>query len=335
MERIRVGINGFGTVGKRVADAISLQDDMRVAGVTLTKPSFKAQIARECGYRLYSAVPGNEKTFAPFEVHGTIEDLVKECDVIIDASPKNGAENKERFYTKAGIKAVFQGGEKPAVAQASFNAQANFDAAVGKDYVRVVSCNTTGLCRTLHAIDSGLGISSAYAVLVRRSADPYDSKSGPINAIVPEMAMPSHHGPDVNTVMPNLKIVTAALKVPTTIMHLHVLSVMLKGAASRDDGIALLEKAPRIKLVEEAMGIASTAEVMEYARDCGRKRGDLYEIAVWKESVNVQGNALYLMQAVHQESDIIPENVDAVRAMFSLAGREESIAKTDRSLGIR
>ena len=27
-----------------------------------------------------------------------------------------------------------------------------------KDYIRVVSCNTTGLCRTLHAVDKQYGI---------------------------------------------------------------------------------------------------------------------------------------------------------------------------------
>ena len=42
---IRVAINGYGTIGKRVADAISAQDDMVISGVTKTKPSFGCDLA--------------------------------------------------------------------------------------------------------------------------------------------------------------------------------------------------------------------------------------------------------------------------------------------------
>ena len=33
MNRIRVAVNGYGVIGKRVADAVRLQDDMALAGV--------------------------------------------------------------------------------------------------------------------------------------------------------------------------------------------------------------------------------------------------------------------------------------------------------------
>ena len=33
MNRIQVGVNGYGVIGKRVADAILLQPDMHLAGV--------------------------------------------------------------------------------------------------------------------------------------------------------------------------------------------------------------------------------------------------------------------------------------------------------------
>ncbi len=45
---------------------------------------------------------------------------------------------------------------------------------------------------------------------------------------------------------------------------------------------------------------------------------------------------LYYYQAIHQEADVVPENVDAIRAMFELeTDKMKSIEKTDRSLGIR
>ena len=81
----------------------------------------------------------------------------------------------------------------------------------------------------------------------------------------------------------------------------------------------------------------STAQIMELARDLGRPRSDLYEIGVWEDGVHVvDGTQLYYFQAIHQESDVVPENVDAIRAMMELErdGRK-SIEKTDRSMGIR
>ena len=42
-----VAINGFGTIGKRVADAVAAQDDMKVIGVSKTRPNFEARTAVE------------------------------------------------------------------------------------------------------------------------------------------------------------------------------------------------------------------------------------------------------------------------------------------------
>ena len=74
---------------------------------------------------------------------------------------------------------------------------------------------------------------------------------------------------------------------------------------------------------------------MEYAKELGRSRNDLYEIPVWKESINVVDNELYYMQAVHQESDVVPENVDCIRAMLEMeSDNEKSIKKTNEAMGI-
>ena len=50
---IRVAINGYGTIGKRVADAVAAQDDMTVIGVTKTRPSFGCDLAVRKGYPLF------------------------------------------------------------------------------------------------------------------------------------------------------------------------------------------------------------------------------------------------------------------------------------------
>lgn len=45
-----IAVNGIGTIGKRVADAVSAQDDMKIVGVCKTKPDFEARAAIEKGY---------------------------------------------------------------------------------------------------------------------------------------------------------------------------------------------------------------------------------------------------------------------------------------------
>ncbi len=118
-------------------------------------------------------------------------------------------------------------------------------------------------------------------------------------------------------------------------MHLHSLIVDLEREAAPDEVVGIWRQTPRVKLVKGAEGVQSTAQVMEMAKDLGRTRSDLYEVAVWEDGVNVAGDTLYYFQAIHQESDIIPENVDAIRAMLELeSDGMKSIAMTDEAMGI-
>ena len=49
-----VAINGYGTIGKRVADAVAAQDDMKVIGVSKTRPNYEARTAVEEKAILYT-----------------------------------------------------------------------------------------------------------------------------------------------------------------------------------------------------------------------------------------------------------------------------------------
>lgn len=330
---VNVVINGYGTIGKRVADAVALQSDMELVGVAKTRPNFEARMALEKGYPLY-VLAGRESDFrnAGMEISGTVDDMLAEADIVVDCTPnKVGAQNKP-LYDAASIKAIWQGGEDHELAGISFNAHSNYDEAFGCDYARVVSCNTTGLSRIISTLDASPGIEKVRATLCRRSADPGDVKKGPINAIVPELKMPSHHGPDVRTVLAHIDIDTVAIKVPTTLMHLHIVNMELKQTCTSDDVIDLLDENSRVRLIGE--GMSSTAEVMELARDMNRPRSDMWENCVWRESVNVSDGELYLFQAIHQESDVIPENIDCIRAMMEIeSDAKRSIEKTNKAMG--
>ncbi len=333
MDKIKVGIVGYGTIGKRVADAVMLQDDMELVGVTAHSYNYRMIAAQVKGIPMYSMpdAEGLEK----LKIEGTFDDLLKKVDIIVDCSPKKkGAENKEKYYLPNKVKAIFQGGEKANVADCSFTAQCNYDEAVNKDYIRVVSCNTTGLCRTLHTIDQRYGIEEVHATMIRRGADPWDIRHGPINAIVPVLELPSHHGPDVQTVLHNLAIFTTALSVSTTLMHLHTVIVDCKEKPDIDETIETFKKTTRIRVVDNASRVRSTAEIMEFAKDLGRERADMPEVVIWKEAVGVTNNKLLYMQAIHQESDVVCENIDAIRAAMGFKNGKASIEKTNKTLRI-
>lgn len=333
-----VAINGYGTIGKRVADAVAAQDDMKVIGVSKTRPNYESRTAVEKGYDLYIGIPEREQKFKDvgIEVSGTVEDMIQKADVVVDCTPGSiGSQNLE-MYKKAGVKAIYQGGEDHELTGLSFNAISNYDDSYGADYTRVVSCNTTGLTRTLSTIDSIVDIKKVRAVMVRRGSDPSEVKKGPINSIVPNPPkVPSHHGPDVKTVMNGIDVTTMALLVPTTLMHQHNIMVEINNEVETAEIIEALEKRSRVLVADTSEGLGSTAELMEYAKELGRNRNDLYEIPVWRESINVVENELFYMQAVHQESDVIPENIDAIRALLEMeSDNEKSIAKTNKTMGI-
>ena len=342
---IKVGINGYGTIGKRVAEAVTLQDDMTVEGIVKTKPTYEIQGALGSGHAVFASakekIPFFEKEGV--EISGVTEDLVSRSDVIIDCTPGKLGVNNMEMYRNGNTKAIWQGGEKHAPIGVSFNALTNYSESIGKDFVRVVSCNTTGLARTLHPISQKYGIDNVQAVMVRRSGDPKDSDRGPINSIEPVLNVPSHHGPDVQTVISNLNIQTMAVKVPTTIMHVHCIIAKLNKKPDVKDILSLWKATPRVILIDgfldnqgtKIKNLPGTAEIMELARDLSYRRGDMNQIAVWRDGVHALDDTLYYYQAIHQESDVVPENIDAIRAMFNLeSDNMKSIQKTNKALGI-
>ncbi|MGC8609229.1 MAG: type II glyceraldehyde-3-phosphate dehydrogenase [Thermoplasmata archaeon] len=332
---IKVGINGYGTIGRRVAFAVLQQPDMVVSGIVKTKPDYVSEIASST-YKIFVPDRSYMNAFdeSGIKVSGTLEDLVNDSDIIVDATPEGQGEKDKSIYVKAGKKAIFEGGESESIADASFNAYSNYNSAIGKNFVRVVSCNTTALARTLFPLNEKFGIKKVSATLIRRATDQNDSKKGPINAVEPSLKIPSHHAPDLKTVISGFDINTVAIKVPTTLMHVHVIDAEMKNDLNKEDVISAWEGFNRIMGLKNNNGITSTAQIMDLAREFGRDRSDLYEIAIWLGSVGVDNGHLHYIQAVHQESDVIPENIDAIRAMFEMNDREKSIEIPDRSLKI-
>ena len=334
---IQVAVNGYGTIGKRVADAVTLQPDMELVGVAKTRPNHEAELAVENGYPLYAAIKDRVELFADagIDLAGTAAEMVAAADIVVDATPSGiGAENKS-LYESHDTPALYQGGEDADLVDVSFNARGNFGAAADADHVRVVSCNTTGLSRLLAPLQEEYGVEKARVTLVRRGGDPSQTDRGPINDILPNpVGLPSHHGPDVNTIFPELSIDTLGLKVPATLMHTHSVNVTLGSTPAAEEVRDLLGEQSRTFMIPADSGIDGAGALKEFAMDRGRPRGDIWENCVWSKSVSMEGSDLYLFQAIHQESDVVPENVDAIRATLGTADAAESIRRTNETMGM-
>jgi len=336
--RVRVGVNGFGVIGKRVADAVAKQDDMELVGVSDIIHDYRIRVAVERGYPVYASVPKKRSLMeqAGIPVVGELDDLLKQVDVIVDCTPKKiGATNK-KIYESAGVKALFQGGEEHEVAGFSFTAQVNYADALNRQFARVVSCNTTGLCRVINALHKRGWVKRARAVLMRRGTDPWEShKDGMINTAIPETKVPSHQGPDAQTVIKGLDITTMAGAGPYNLSHLHYAMIETTKPLSLDELRHALWEEPRITFIHSGNGLVAINSVMELMRDLERPRNDMWEVAVWEDALAVDEHDVYITFQVHNESIAIPENIDAIRALTGIIQNgAESIDKTNQSLGI-
>ena len=141
---VKVLVAGYGVIGQRLADGIEKQDDMELVGVVDAQPTLSLLSLKEKGmpYRLYAAFEDAKKSLesAGYEVAGTLEDILPEVDIVLDAtSPGVGAKNKE-LYIKYGKKAVFQGGEKNDIADVFFHGYANYEKGINEDFLKCLFC---------------------------------------------------------------------------------------------------------------------------------------------------------------------------------------------------
>lgn len=336
--RIRVALNGYGVIGKRVADAVARQDDMELTGIAGIEADWRMQMGIRKGYRLFASMKERLSNMrkAGLEVSGILDDLLRDADIVVDCTPKRiGGKNAEQYRARS-LKFILQGGEKHDIAGHSFVAEATYASAVGRDSTRVVSCNTTSVVRTLTALKNAGLLRRARGTLLRRATDPWEShENGIMNTLVPEDAIPSHQGPDAQTVDPELDVVTMAVKVPETLAHLHYWSVQLTRKASREDVVEAFRTSSRIKLIRMSDGLSAINTVKEMMGDAERPRGDLYEVALWEDLVTVREDEVFYAYMVDNQAIVIPETIDAIRALTS--GERDagaSIAKTNANLGI-
>ena len=335
---IKVGVAGYGTIGQRLADGVALQKDMELVGVADIAPTLSVRALKEKGmpYNLYLVDGADRAAFdnLGIPVSGTFEELVSKVDIMLDSSPGGvGAKNKE-IYARLGKKAIFQGGEKNNVADVFFHGYANYEKGLGKQFLKLTSCNTTGLIRAVDCLDRAVGVEKVAITIIRRVADPGDYHRGLTNALQIDKA-PNHQAVDLMTIMPHID--ATGILVHTPVTHGHIIPVVAKTKRKIDKAEALkyFGEHPRIRVVRIADGFLGNASLFKYARDLGNPRGDMYEIGLWEESIVNSGDDIMFAINIPQESVTIPETIDGIRAAMEMQKtRLEGTSMTNKYLGM-
>jgi glyceraldehyde-3-phosphate dehydrogenase (NAD(P)) len=338
MGKIRVGVAGYGVIGQRLADGVALQGDMELVGIADIAPTLSIRALKEKGmpYNLYLVDGADKSKFDGLDipVSGTFEDLVTKVDIMLDSSPGGVGEKNKEIYEKHGVKAIFQGGEKNSVADVFFHGYANYEKGLGVDYLKLTSCNTTGLIRAVDCLDRAYGIDKVAITIIRRVADPGDYHRGLTNALKMEKA-PSHQAVDLMTIMPHIE--ATGILVHTPVTHGHIITVVASGKKkiTKEMAFEAFSNHPRIRIVRIDDGFLGNASLFRYARDLGNPRGDMYEIALWEDSIVETGDDIMFAINIPQEAITIPETIDAIRAATKMqTTREEGTSETNKYLGI-
>ena len=294
MAKIKVGVAGYGTIGQRLADGVAMQGDMELVGIADLAPTLSIRALREndmigannVKYDLYLVDGADKAAFDKYDipVAGTFEELCRKVDIMLDSSP-------------GGV------GAKNSVADVFFHGYANYEKGVGQNYLKLTSCNTTGLIRAVDCLDRLYGVEKVAITIIRRVADPGDYHRGLTNALQIDKA-PSHQAVDLMTIMPHVE--ATGILVHTPVTHGHIITVVVTPRdgkkITREQAIEAFRKHPRIRTVTIDEGFKGNASLFKYARDLGNRRGDMYEIGLWEDSVVESGNDIMFAINIPQES---------------------------------
>jgi glyceraldehyde-3-phosphate dehydrogenase (NAD(P)) len=315
----KVFINGYGSIGSRLAQFIKDDPEISVIGVGKYSPDEKVQDAISRGFDVY--VPEKKiDSFKGYRIKGTIESAVANSDLVIDAAPGgSGFTNKKNLYEPNNVMAIYQGGESvfgdERVSELLFNSRVNYNSAFGQRHVMQGSCNVTGMGRILQPLREKYGsrLVRFDGVLVRRWADIEQT-----DKVVPdtiEWTPNPHHGDDVKQYLgEKTPLFLQVIKVPTRQMHLHIMNIRFKDDAPSPSEI--------LDLFKDEYGVATlwtakgTKQIREAAESMKFSFKDTNMIHIHANTVESIGDTVKMMYSDDQTGIVIPENHLLMQAML-------------------
>jgi|TARA_B100000809_G_scaffold90148_1_gene88666 glyceraldehyde-3-phosphate dehydrogenase (NAD(P)) len=328
----KVFINGYGSIGSRITSFLKHDPEITVVGIGKYSPDNKVNIAISRDLNVY--VPEKKlNDFSDYKISGSIESVLDECDLVIDASPGgHGYKNKKNLYEPKNIPAIYQGGESTigdeSVSDLLFNSRANYDDALGKKHVMQGSCNVTGMGRILEPLREKFGddLIRFDVTLIRRWLDIEQTEKNVLDTI--EMTEKPHHGDDVKLYFgKDAPLYVRAIKVPTRQMHLHIMDIRFKDIAPKPSEIH--------SIFENEFGVATlwTAKGTKDIRDFAQRTWldnftDTNMIHIHANMTTSIGDTVQMMYSDDQTGIVIPENHMLMQAMLFGKSYDDAFSHT-------
>ncbi len=279
--KLNAGFVGFdGTESKRAIPAIhQLKESEGIDGdlnVLLRTPHARAKsmlrkFARLCNVRPFLTDKKEKGAWekAGAELEGNYDDFFEESDLVVIGTPAG----QELPYIEASIahdrKTVLMGGAHrgeilSALDEKKVDLSDKVREDLGREFffglenykkfqntsprlVQCTSCNTTALCRAGLAARP-LKLRAVLGNLDRRSGDPHNIVKLSPNAIQIGSGI-GHQGKDASTVFSDVKFSIRASKVPTTMPHVHQLSMIFEGDVTPDQLIDNLSRTREVVII--------------------------------------------------------------------------------------
>lgn len=329
---VRVFINGYGNIGRRLASALSMDKEIQLVGIAKYSIDDKVKEALDNQYRVF--VPKEkieEFKKKGYNVTGPVNEAVERADIVIDAAKEGGGyHNKVSLYEPLSKAAIFQGGEDRhgdhAVADIIHNSRVNYSQAAGKRYVIQGSCNVSGMGRIMQPLMERFGqqIKRFDVQLIRRWADLEDTKEVKDSI---EWDRDPHHQDDVKDFIPNANLYVDAFKVPSRMMHLHQMFIRFKDRApNKNEILECYRKEFGVCIINSAKG---TADVRKKAIQLKFPHGDTNMVHIHSDILRVQDDIVKLAYSDDQTGMVIPENHLLLQAMLFARAREDALKRTD------
>ena len=329
----KVFVNGYGSIGSRIVQFIKDDPEIQILGIGKHSPDTKVDEAVSNGFQVY--VPkSKEDDFKKFTIAGNIENILDECDLVIDAAPSGvGFKNKMDLYEPKNLMAIYQGGEsiigENAVSDLLFNSRVNYLDAFEKRHVMQGSCNVTGMGKILEPLRKKYGskIKRFDVTLVRRWADIEQTDKPVIDTI--ELTQSPHHGDDVKSYFgKDSPLFVRAIKVPTRQMHLHIMDIRFDGNAPSSNEIH--------DLFQDEFGVAvlwtanGTRDIREFANTMNFSFKDTNMVHIHANMTVSIDDTIQIMYSDDQTGIVIPENHMLMQAMLFKKPFEESLTHTEK-----
>ena len=327
-----VFVNGYGSIGSRIAEFIKDDSEINVIGVGKHSPDEKVDLAIKNGFSVY--VPQKKiDNFKNYNISGSIESVLSDCDLVIDASPEgHGFINKKNLYEPNNIMAIYQGGETiygdDAVSDLIFNSRVNYKKVFQKKHVMQGSCNVTGMGKILEPLRNkyGSNLIRFDVTLVRRWADLDQSDKQLVDTI--EMSQHPHHGNDVKSYFgKDAPLFVRAIKVPTRQMHLHIMDIRFSGTAPNVDEIHSLFKAENGVAV--LWTATNTKDVRDFANTMKFSFKDTNMVHIHANMSVAINDTVQIMYSDDQTGIVIPENHMLMQAMLFERSYEDALSHTN------